>query len=69
MRIEIEQLKDYNLDLKEELTELKQAYMLIKEERDKLKSQVTDYKIKFRSFNEHVKDKVQKALKTNSVDL
>ena len=37
LKLELQQVREVNLDLKEELTEVKQAYMLMREERDRLR--------------------------------
>ena len=65
----MEQLKEINLDLKEELTEVKQAYLMMKDERESLRRQIAEYKVKFKSFNQILKEKVDKALENNSIDL
>ena len=54
LKMEVQQIRDLNMELKEDLTEVRQAYLQVKEERDGLRWRVAEYKVQLRSFDQIV---------------
>ena len=69
MRAEVQTLKEANADLKEELHETRQSYLVVKEDRDALKQKLTKYKSDMDNLDRIVRDRVNRALKTHELDL
>ena len=65
LRAEVQTLKEANADLKEALHETRQSYLVVKEERDALKQKLSQYKSDIDNLDRIVRDRVNKALKTN----
>ena len=55
--------------MKEELHEVRQSYLVVKEERDALRKKLTQFKSDMDNLDRIVRERVNKALKTNSLDL
>ena len=62
-------MREHNEDLKEELHEVRQSYLVAKQERDSMKKKMIAFKTEMDNFNKIVNDRVAKLLKTNQVDL
>ena len=69
LRAEIQNMRERNEDLKEELHEVKQSYLVAKQERDSMKKRLMGFQSEMDNFNKIVNERVAKILKTNQVDL
>ena len=65
----MQKAKEDNQELKEELHEMRQSYLVVREERDALRLKLTQFKSDVDNLDRIVREKVNKALKTNSLDL
>ena len=69
LRAEIQNMRERNEDLKEELHEVKQSYLVAKQERDSMKKRLMSFQSEMDNFNKIVNERVAKILKTNQIDL
>ena len=63
LKIELERKREEYEDLREELKEMTQMYLVTKQERDKYKSQIDMAKRQMQNMDKIIKDNVIKALK------
>ena len=57
-------MRDLNNDLKEELSEVKQSYMHVKQEWDAMKKKLIAARSEMENFNKIVNERVAKIIKT-----